>query len=67
MQMSRLPEHVEIREQNAAMLTRTLNQIPGITPCTRHPDATVVSWRASLFLSRAFSVSTIVGPVMPHI
>ena len=43
-QMSRLPEHVEIREQNSAMLTRTLNQIPGLTPCTRHPNATVVSW-----------------------
>lgn len=43
-QMSRLPEHVEIREQNAAMLNRTLDQIPGITPNKRHPDATVVSW-----------------------
>ncbi len=43
-QMSRLPEHVDIREQNAGMLTRTLNTIPGVEPCKRLPDATVVSW-----------------------
>ena len=43
-QLSRMPEHTEIREQNAAMLTRTLSQIPGITPCKRLSDATVVSW-----------------------
>jgi dTDP-4-amino-4,6-dideoxygalactose transaminase len=43
-QMSRLPEHVEIREQNAAMLTRTLNNIPGIQPSKRLEGASVVSW-----------------------
>ena len=43
-QMTRLPEHVEIREQNAAMLMRTLDTIPGIEPCKRLLDATVVSW-----------------------
>lgn len=43
-QMSRLPEHVEIREQNAGMLTRTLSNIPGLEPCKRLPGATVVSW-----------------------
>jgi dTDP-4-amino-4,6-dideoxygalactose transaminase len=43
-QLSRLPEHVEIREQNAGMLTRTLNGILGIEPCRRDPNATVVSW-----------------------
>jgi dTDP-4-amino-4,6-dideoxygalactose transaminase len=42
--MTRLPEHVEIREQNAGMLTRTLSQIDGVEPCRRLPDATVVSW-----------------------
>ena len=43
-QMSRLPEHVEIREQNAGMLTRTLSNLPGLEPCKRDPGATVVSW-----------------------
>ncbi|MBS13776.1 MAG: aminotransferase DegT [Gemmatimonadetes bacterium] len=43
-QMSRLPEHVEIREQNAGMLTRLLTNISGLEPCKRDPGATVVSW-----------------------
>jgi len=43
-QMSRLPEHVEIREHNAAMLTRALSHIDGVEPCKRLPEATVVSW-----------------------
>jgi dTDP-4-amino-4,6-dideoxygalactose transaminase len=43
-QMSRLPDHVEIREQNAGMLTRTIGHIEGLESCERLPDATVVSW-----------------------
>ena len=43
-QLTRLPEHVEIREQNAGMLTRTMSSIPGLDSCKRDPNATVVSW-----------------------
>jgi dTDP-4-amino-4,6-dideoxygalactose transaminase len=43
-QLKRLPEHVEIREQNATMLSRTLSGLDGIDPIHRLPEATRVSW-----------------------
>ncbi len=43
-QLKRVPEHTEIREQNGAMLTRTLSEIEGIEPIHRSGDATRVNW-----------------------
>jgi dTDP-4-amino-4,6-dideoxygalactose transaminase len=43
-QLKRIPEHTEIREQNGAMLTRTLSEIDGIDPIHRSKDATRVNW-----------------------
>ena len=43
-QLERVVEQTEIREQNAAMLTRTLSRLEGIKPIRRLPEATRVSW-----------------------
>ena len=43
-QLERVRKQTEIREQNAAMLTRTLSRIDGIEPVERLPEATGASW-----------------------
>ena len=55
-QLKRIPEHTEIREQNGAMLTRTLSEVEGIEPIHRLEDATRVNWHVygARYLSEAF-------------
>ena len=43
-QLKRVREQTDIREQNAAMLSRTLSRVEGIEPVTRLPQATRASW-----------------------
>ena len=43
-QLERVEAQNDIREQNAAMLTRALSQLEGIDPIRRVPEATRVSW-----------------------
>ena len=43
-QLERVEAQNDIREQNAAMLTRTLSQLEGIEPIRRLPEATRASW-----------------------
>ncbi|MDE2890215.1 MAG: DegT/DnrJ/EryC1/StrS family aminotransferase [Gemmatimonadota bacterium] len=43
-QLERVRKQTEIREQNAAMLTRTLSRVDGIEPVERLPEATRASW-----------------------
>ncbi len=45
-QLQRVEAQTDVREQNAAQLTRTLSQIEGIDPIKRLPEATRVSWHA---------------------
>lgn len=55
-QLKRIPEHLEIREQNAAMLTRALSDVSGIEPIRRLPEANRVSWHVygARYLPEAF-------------
>jgi dTDP-4-amino-4,6-dideoxygalactose transaminase len=55
-QLRRVEAQTEVREQNAAQLTRTLSQVEGIRPVERLPEATRVSWHAygARFISEAF-------------
>ncbi len=55
-QLQRVEAQTEIREQNAAMLTRTLSQLEGIEPIRRLPEATRVSWHiyGARFVPEAF-------------
>lgn len=55
-QLRRVEAQTEVREQNAAMLTRTLSQIEGIEPVKRLPEATRVSWHiyGARFVQEAF-------------
>ncbi|MCE2440623.1 MAG: DegT/DnrJ/EryC1/StrS family aminotransferase [Candidatus Latescibacteria bacterium] len=43
-QLKRVRKQTDIREQNAAMLTRTLSRIDGIEPVDRLQEATRASW-----------------------
>ena len=43
-QLKRVRQQTDIREQNAAMLSRTLSRVDGIEPVERLPDATRASW-----------------------
>jgi dTDP-4-amino-4,6-dideoxygalactose transaminase len=55
-QLKRVEAQTEVREQNAAQLTRTLAQIEGIRTIVRLPEATRVSWHAygARFMSDEF-------------
>jgi len=55
-QLKRVTAQTDIREQNAAMLSRTLSEIEGIEPVKRLPEATRVSWHvyAARFISEKF-------------
>jgi len=48
-QLERLPQHIKLREENAAYLTDLLEEIPGITPRTRHPKVTQHAWHLYMF------------------
>ncbi|MDE3258581.1 MAG: DegT/DnrJ/EryC1/StrS family aminotransferase [Gemmatimonadota bacterium] len=43
-QLKRVRQQTDIREQNAAMLSRTLSRFDGIEPVRRLPEATRASW-----------------------
>lgn len=55
-QLQRVTAQTEVREQNAAQLTRALSQIEGIRTIERLPEATRVSWHVygARFLSEGF-------------
>lgn len=55
-QMKRVNQHIDIREENVTILTRTLSDIDGIEPVHRIPEATRVSWHqfGARFISEAF-------------
>ena len=56
-QLKRILEHAEIREQNGALLTRTLSDIEGLEPIHRSEDATRVNWHVygARYLAEAFA------------
>jgi dTDP-4-amino-4,6-dideoxygalactose transaminase len=43
-QLSRLPEHMALREDNASYLTDRLGQVPGLTPAKVDPRVTRHAW-----------------------